>query len=67
MRVFPLHGVVQVAFDPFAGPGVLVSDAARAGVLDRDVGFDEEPGGVGEEEDGHFFLRFVDAGRGGVG
>lgn len=49
-----LHGVVEVVFDPFE-PVELVGDAARAVVLDRVVGFDEEVGGVGEEEDGHVF------------
>ena len=53
MRVFPLHGVMEVAFDPFA-PGALVGDAACAGVFGGTVGFDEEVGDVGEEEDGHF-------------
>ncbi len=55
MRVFPLHGIIEVAMDPFA-PAVLVGDAAGEGVLDGAVGFDEEVGDVGEEEDWHFFF-----------
>ena len=52
MRVFTLHGVIEVAFDPFA-PDALVGDAACAGVFDGAVVFDEEIGDVVEEEDGH--------------
>ena len=55
MRVFPLHGIVEVAMDPFA-PAVLVGDAAGEGVLDGALVFDEEVGDVGEEEDRHFFF-----------
>ena len=53
MRMLSLHRIIEVAFDPFE-PDVLVGDAVCKGVLDGAVGFEEEVGGVGEEEDGHF-------------
>ena len=53
MRVLPLHRVIEVVVGPL-DPDALVRDAAGAGVLDGAVGFDEEVGGAGEDEDGHF-------------
>lgn len=56
MRSLPLRGIREVAFDPFVLSGGLVCGEARERVCVGAVGFEEDVGGVGEEEDGHFFL-----------
>ncbi len=55
MRVLALHRVPEVRFDPFDAD-FLIGDAARAGVLGRHKGLDEEVGDGGEEKDGHLCL-----------
>ena len=55
MRVLALHRVPEVRFDPFDAD-FLVGDAARAGVLGRHKGLDEEVGDGGEEKDRHLCL-----------
>ena len=34
-------------------PRAPIGDATSLGILDRVIGFDEEPGGVREKQDGH--------------
>ena len=57
VRVFPLHGVVEVRLYPFHARFVVV-DAAGLGVFGGIEVLDEEVCHVGEEEDGHFFCFF---------
>ncbi len=65
MRVLALHRVPEVRFDPFDAD-LLVGDAARAGVLGRHKGLDEEVGDGGEEEDGHLVSLLLAARIGSV-